>query len=166
MLTGMRYFVTFICYGARLRGDEAGSVDLRHNLVGQRRLAVDPLRVAADRERMSDPPFVLDATGRVLTLRAIREVCAFRGWSLYAAHVRSNHVHSVVEADLEPERVMNDCKAYASRALNSLEGRARKRWARHGSTRWLWKDQDVRDAIRYVVDEQGEAMAVYVGEIP
>ncbi|MGH9721803.1 MAG: hypothetical protein ACRD8O_16465, partial [Bryobacteraceae bacterium] len=24
-----------------------------------------------------------------------------------------------------------------------------------GSTRWLWKDQDVREAIRYVVEEQG-----------
>ena len=47
--------MTFVCYGTRLRGDEAGSVDLRHNLVGQRPLAVDPLQVAADRERMSDP---------------------------------------------------------------------------------------------------------------
>jgi REP element-mobilizing transposase RayT len=115
---------------------------------------------------MSDPPFVLDGKGRELTLQAIREVCEFRGWKLLAAHVRSNHVHVVVGADVEPERVMNDFKIYASRALNSVEGRGRKRWARHGSKRWLWKDQDVRDAIRYVVDEQGEAMAVFLGEIP
>ena len=60
---------------------------------------------------------------------------------------------------------MNDFKSYASRGLNRLErdGPDRKRWARHGSTRWLWKDEDVREAIRYVVEEQGEDMAVFVG---
>ena len=39
-----------------------------------------------------------------------------------------------------------------------------KRWARHGSTRWLWKDEDVRSAIEYVLDRQGEPMAVFGGE--
>jgi hypothetical protein len=29
-------------------------------------------------------------------------------------------------------------------------------------SRWLWKDQDVREAIRYVIEEQGEPMAVFV----
>jgi hypothetical protein len=61
---------------------------------------------------------------------------------------------------------MNDFKSYASRSLNRLlhDGADRKRWARHGSTRWLWKDQDVREAIRYVVEEQGEPMAVFVAD--
>jgi hypothetical protein len=51
--------------------------------------------------------------------------------------------------------------------LNRLgrDGSDRKRWARHGSTRWLWKDQDVQDAIRYVVEEQGEPMAVFVADV-
>jgi hypothetical protein len=34
--------------------------------------------------------------------------------------------------------------------------------ARHVSTRWLWKDQDVQEAIRYVVEEQGDPMTVFV----
>jgi len=57
---------------------------------------------------------------------------------------------------------MNGFKSYASRRLNQseIDEPDRKRWARHGSTRWLWKDQDLVDAIRYVVEEQGEAMAV------
>ena len=77
-------------------------------------------------------------------------------------------MHVIVEAEVPPEKVMNDFKAYASRALNQL-GRDEpgpRRWARHGSTRWLWKDQDVREAIRYVVEEQGEAMAVFLGAVP
>ena len=82
---------------------------------------------------------------------------------MLAAHVRSNHVHIVVEAGARPERIMNDLKSYASRCLNrlGLDEPNRKRWARHGSTRWLWKPENVSAAIRYVVDEQGDPMAVY-----
>ena len=87
-----------------------------------------------------------------------------RGWSLLAAHVRSNRVHTVVEAEVPPERVMSDFKAYASRRLNrmSLDVPNRKRWARHGSTRWLWQPQHVSVAVQYVVTEQGEPMSVFV----
>ena len=76
-------------------------------------------------------------------------------------------MHVVVEAEVRPEKVMNDFKLYASRGLNRLgrEGSDRKRWARHGSTRWLWKDRDVQEAIRHVVEEQGEPMAVFVADV-
>jgi hypothetical protein len=58
---------------------------------------------------------------------------------------------------------MGDFKAYASRRLNQmrLDGGKRKRWAHHGSTRWLWKPLHVSAAIQYVVAEQGEAMSVF-----
>jgi hypothetical protein len=58
---------------------------------------------------------------------------------------------------------MNAFKSYASRKLNRAGKGApnRKRWARHGSTRWLTGDEQVRNAIRYVVDEQGAPMAVF-----
>ena len=58
---------------------------------------------------------------------------------------------------------MHDFKTYASRRLNrmGLEEPDRKRWARHGSTRWLWKPQHVSAAIQYVVAEQGDAMSVF-----
>jgi hypothetical protein len=67
-----------------------------------------------------------------------------------------------------PEKVMIDFKSYSSRALNRLDGgeKDRRRWARHGSTPWLWKDQSVRDAMQYVVEEQGETMAVFLGDLP
>src|SRR5437764_481982 len=57
-----------------------------------------------------------------------------------AAHVHENHVHVVVESAATPEDVMNALEAYASRALNTaaIDPPARKRWARHGSTRHLW----------------------------
>ena len=112
---------------------------------------------------MDQPAYHLDQIRRDAVLEAIQEVCAHRGWSLLAAHVRSNPVHAVVEAAVRPERVMGDFKAYASRRLNrmSLDEPNRKRWAHHGSTRWLWKPQHVSAAMQYVVAEQGEDMSVF-----
>lgn len=162
----MRYFITFACYGGHLHGDEAGSVDPRHNLVGTRLIAPDTNRATAERSRMLQEPYLMDQSERTTVLAAIQEHCEYRGWKLWAAHVRSNHVHAIVEAEVSPEKIMNEFKSYASRALNLFQigTSGRKRWARHGSTRWLWKDQDVKDAMKYVIDEQGEPMELFVAE--
>ncbi len=146
-----------------MHGDESGSVDREHNAFGGRLMEADPTRLAAEKKRMDQPPYSMDRDRREAVRAAIIERCASRGWRLHAAHVRMNHVHIVVEADVRPERVMNDLKAYASRCLNALglDEPGRKRWARHGSTRWLWKQENVSPAIRYVVDQQGEGMAVF-----
>lgn len=162
----MRYFITFATYGTHLHGDESGSIDRGHNLVGSPLLECNPQRASTARQRMSQPPYHLDRDRRAAVLGALHGHCAHRGWSLLAVHVRTNHIHAIVEADVRPERVMNEFKSYASRELNrlDLDGSDRKRWARHGSTRWLWKDEDVREAIRYVVEEQGEPMAVFVAD--
>ena len=111
---------------------------------------------------MDQAPYHLDQIRRNAVLEAIQEVCVHRSWNLLAAHVRSNHVHTVVETEAPPERVLGDFKAYASRRLNrmKLDEPNRKRWAHHGSTRWLWKPQHISAAIQYVVAEQGEAMSV------
>ena len=101
-------------------------------------------------------------------LVALLDRCQQQEWKLLAAHARTNHVHLVVEAEARPERIMNDLKSYASRCLNQkrTDQPARKRWARHGSTRWLWKPEHVSAAIRYVVEEQGEPMAVFKAAEP
>ena len=82
---------------------------------------------------MPDPPYWLDRESRAAVLLALRGHCTHRGWSLIAAHVRTNHVHVIVEADVRPEKIMNEFKAYASRELKRMDGEGadRKRWARH-----------------------------------
>jgi len=77
--------------------------------------------------------------------------------------VPADETRALRERDL---KVMADFKSYASRRLNQrgIDAPDRKRWARHGSTRWLWNRDDVGAAIRYVVEEQGQPMAVWVGE--
>ena len=157
------YLITFACYGCHLHGQEEGSVDRQHNLPGNRLVKPDPNRVRAEQRLMDQAPYGMDACRREAVLAALLERCAGRRWHLMAAHVRTNHVHVVVEAEARPERIMNDLKSYASRYLNQLrlDEPSRKRWARHGSTRWLWKPQNVSAAIRYVVAEQGDPMAVF-----
>jgi REP element-mobilizing transposase RayT len=160
------YLITFACYGAHLHGSESGSVDRKHNVPGTPILEVDAARTAAERQHMDQPPYNLDQIRRDSVLDAIREVCAHRGWRLLAAHVRTNHVHTVVEAEVPPERIMGDFKAYASRRLTQMkvDEPDRKRWARHGSTRWLPQWRHISSAIHYVLAEQGDVMAVFEAE--
>lgn len=141
----MTYLITFACYGAHLHGNETGSIDRHHNRYGSPALPMDLQRISTERQAMTQSPYVLDHGSRAMVLNALRETCLHHRWALLAAHVRTNHVHVVVEADVPPEKVMNALKSYASRSLNRLESEhpGRKRWARHGSTRWLWKDEEV-----------------------
>jgi REP element-mobilizing transposase RayT len=101
----------------------------------------------------------LDEIRRRVVLESVRAVSARRGWVPIAAHIRSTHVHAVIEADCDPERVMSALKAQASHCLNQLglDRVGQKRWTRHGSTRWLWNERHIAAAVRYVVEGQGEA---------
>jgi REP element-mobilizing transposase RayT len=163
----MTYLITFACYGCHLHGDPEGSVDRAHNLPGSRLVEPDSKWVAWARHEMNQPPYLLDEPRRQAVLAAIVDRCSNREWRLLATHVRTNPVHVLVDAEAQPARVMNDLKSFASRRLNELgfETPDRKRWARHGSTRWLWKREDVLAALTYVIDKQGERMAVYQADL-
>ena len=160
----MIYLIPFACYGAHLHGDESGSVDRDHNLPGSPMAEPHAVRSSAALHAMVQPAYSLDQPRRVAVLAGLRERCSVLDWSLLAAHVRTNHVHVVVESEAPPERVMNDLKSYASRVLNQMgfDTPDRKRWARHGSTRWLQDRESVSAAIRYVAEKQGEPMALFV----
>ena len=156
------YLITFVCYGTWLHG-EPGAVDRDHNLPGGPFVEEDLIGVAAVKARMKQEAYVLDAVRREAVLTGLKAACDRRNWALLAAHVRSTHVHSVVQAEQTPEQVINALKCYASRELNrtGLDSPNRRRWARHGSTRYLWKRDEVSAAIHYVVCDQGEPMAVF-----
>ena len=162
----MTYFITFSCYGARLHGDDSGSVDPKHNIPGDSLLESNTSRALSERNRMPQAPYLLEAQRRTLVLESLRETCAHYEWTLLAAHVRTNHVQVVVEGSAIPERISNAMKSYASRRLNEadLDAPSCKRWSRHGSTRYLWKPEHVKKAIAYVMDQQGVPMAWYVNE--
>ena len=90
---------------------------------------------------------------------AFFETAAVRNWRVTALNVRRQHVHVVLAGvDKPPERALNDLKAYATRALRGagLLTSSERFWSRHGSTRWLWNEDDVELATSYVSAFQGE----------
>jgi REP element-mobilizing transposase RayT len=156
------YLITFSCYGSHIPGQE-GFTDRKHNVPGTRRQETQPKLRHYLEGVLRQEPFKMDVDQRNITLAAMRKVSLHKQWRLLAAHVRSNHVHTVVDAEVSPELVMNAFKAYASRALNLAypEEEGRIRWTRHGSTLHLWSREKVDAAVRYVLEKQGEPMAWY-----
>jgi len=94
---------------------------------------------------------------------AVVSVCQFRAWFLHALHVRTNHVHGIVEADATPGRVMNDWKAYATRSLRlaGLAGPDDIGWTHGGNARRIGSPDGLRQALRYVLEGQGDPLEVY-----
>ena len=74
------YLITFSCYGQRLHGDEAGSVDRNHNQPGSLGTPADHRREMAEKSRMTDPRYVLDDRARPAVLKSIQRVCEYRGY--------------------------------------------------------------------------------------
>ncbi|MFO8819163.1 transposase [Legionella pneumophila serogroup 1] len=159
----LAYFITFTCYGTWLHGGKSTSVDRYNNIPGTEFIPYDRRRLYQVKNLMLETPYSLDELRRHIVLQAICEVCRYRQWVLLAAHVRSNHVHLVIYAQISPEHIMNTVKAYASRYLNytRLDGDRKNRWTRHGSTRYLWNEEEIEATIQYVVYEQGLPMAVF-----
>ena len=154
----LAYFITFSTYGSRLPGDARGTTDRRANVYGE------PLRpsmrgvLASQRAALRWPAFQMADDERLITARAITRLCNARTWELHAFSVRTNHVHIVVEpASGTPEMMMQAFKAAATAALRKAArvDYDRKVWSRHGSTRYLFEEDAVPSAVRYVVERQG-----------
>lgn len=76
---------------------------------------------------------------------------------LCTPNVRTNHVHVVASAPETPERVMNTLKSWSTRRMveAGVLPPGTKAWVRHGSTRYLWKPDQLEAACHYVCEGQG-----------
>ena len=157
----LAYFITFSCYGTWLHGDERGSKDRRkYNLYGTPEISHTPKWSERERPLLKNPPVKLSAKRRPVVENAIAEVCAYRRCLLHAVQARTNHVHIVVSANMPPEKIMGSFKSYATRHLRQerLVDIDTKIWSRHGSTRYLWTDEHIEQAVHYVLNCQGEEL--------
>ncbi len=156
----LAYFLTWHTYGTWLHGDDQGSVDREHAIYGEVFAPSSSARRAVARNRMQRPPVTLNEVARTAVQDAVVEVCRYRDWRLLALHVRSTHIHSVVHAGVPVDKILCDFKAYATRRLrrNDCFEKTGKVWALHGSTRYLWQEEQVLAAVAYTVDRQGTAL--------
>ena len=163
----LAYFLTWTTYGTWLPGDERGWVAKP----GQFR-APDAQRKAAAEELMTEPALTLDPEQRRIVEGTIADHCRVRGWHLHGVNARTQHVHVVVTApQRHPEVVMDQFKAWCTRRLKELERSHRPAerafqqnwWTQGGSKRWLNDEKSLLEAIRYVVDGQGDPTSLPQG---
>jgi REP element-mobilizing transposase RayT len=153
------YLITFRAYGTWLHGRQ-GSVDRFHNLYGTSTLPSNEQRRHYNTGLLAQPPVKLTSRVRKIVESAIRETCDIRKWSLWAFNVRTNHVHTVASGNAKPDCIRSAFKANATRMLREAGywGVERSPWARKGSMRYLWTEQDLINAIAYVSYDQGEPL--------
>ncbi len=155
----LAYLITIRCYGTWLHGDPRGSMDRKeHHQHGGAKIKPNKKLIEAEEAEFKQPPFALTASQRTIVERAISEVCDHRGYQLLAVNARSNHVHSVVATGCRPEAVMNALKTYATRRLRGagLLANGVRPWSRHGSSPYLWTNEQVARALDYVLHGQDD----------
>jgi REP element-mobilizing transposase RayT len=116
------YFITWTTYGTWLPGDQRGWVE---------RGSWEPQLPNLYRERharsmMTEDAVVLTSEQRPVVDQVIVEHCRIRNWFLHARNVRTNHVHVVVSAMVDPKVVREQFKAWASRRLSDAAGITRE----------------------------------------
>jgi REP element-mobilizing transposase RayT len=157
----LAFFLTWTTYGTWLPGDSRGWTDS----AGSMHTAAPRLARAAQRA-MIGPATGLSVSQRQRVEQAIAEHAAVRGWTLHAVQCRTAHVHVVVTAaDISPETIMTQFKAWSTRALNATRdmqsGLHRGRvWTRGGSMRRIYDEEGLAAVATYVVEcQDGERYA-------
>jgi REP element-mobilizing transposase RayT len=116
-------------------------------------------------QQMNGEPILLSLSQAETVLAQFQETAEHRQWVLRAVAIMANHFHVVVEVpgDPDPQKVLVDFKAYASRALNQKFGppEGARWWTRNGSKRKLRNEQYLENAVNYVLYKQEYPLVVW-----
>src|SRR5262245_42402648 len=95
---------------------------------------------------MAQAAYFLDSASRNALLDTLHEVCLYRDGRC-GPRLCALLMCTWLSRRTCGRRSNERFKSYASRALNrcTSEGTDQEWWARHGNTRWLWKDRAVRE---------------------
>ncbi len=170
------WLLTWRTYGTWLPGDERGFVDpvvdeqghrAIHNIPGTPVDADNPQLRAYAQGVMKGEPVYLTAEQAPVLLGQFQETATYRGWELLVVAVLSNHVHLIVgvPGDPDPADLLRDFKSYGSRRLNRRWGTPKNGswWSESGSRRRLKAEENVREAIQYVL-EQTNPLVTWLAE--
>lgn len=150
--------LTFTTYGTHLHGTDVGSASRNRRNWGSPPVAPNPAWLNQARRLMAEPEFTLGPQDRALVLSCVRETCSYRAWDLVCVHVRTNHVHTVLQTNIPIEHAMSYLKARATFVLKTRYRDRQRFWTKHGSTRYLWNHVSLAAAVDYVMNQQGAPM--------
>ena len=143
--------ITWTTYGTWLPGDARG---WRHHNRGSQ--IPRPLLEDWCRQQMTGQTVLLRPCDRETVEDAIREHCDIRGWKLFAANARTNHVHAVVGAAAVPQAIRDQLKANCTRRLRTQPAplQVSRTWTRGGDCEILDTDDEIELAVIYVLEAQ------------
>jgi REP element-mobilizing transposase RayT len=156
----LAYFITFTTHGSWLHGDTRTSVIKDHGT--PKLLAPNESLYIQRREKLTHPPVELDQTQRTIVLDTLIHHCNLKQWRLFAAHVRSNHVHTVIQAEHPIDAVMTGLKIWSTRKLSENGYVYPKVWTVGGSKRFIFSENKLREKVHYVIYEQGIMMQYHI----
>jgi REP element-mobilizing transposase RayT len=168
------WLITWTTYGSWLPGDHRGFVspvldesgnEVIHNIPKTPYDKDAPRLNNYARSQLKCPPVSLVREQATVITDQFDETATYRKWKLYVMAVMPTHVHLVVGVpdDPDPETLLRDFKAYASRALNRKWDRPKSEtwWTESGSKRKLPHEGALIAVCRYVRD-QDHALVVRV----
>ena len=148
----LAFFITWTVYGTFLQGDVRGW--------RQRRKGVRPPRpnlARWRRERLKHPIQLLGKEQQASVEFEIERLSAYRGWHVWAANARSNHVHVVVSAPgYTGEKVRDQLKANCTRVLRERWSVFEDRpvWTTGGDWQCVNTEEDLEAVVYYASDGQ------------
>ena len=148
----LAYFITWTVYGTFLQGDSRWWSHRRNG-----KTKPQPRLEQWHRDRLQHDVLLLTAEQRLVVEAEIRRLTDFRGWHLWAANARSNHVHAVVTAaEHSGKQVRDQLKANCTRVLR--EGypvfKDRPVWSVGGDWKCINTEDGLEEVIRYAADVQ------------
>lgn len=147
----LAYFITFTVYGTFLQGDARW---WRSRDKGAR--PPQPLLEQWHRDRLKHEVILLDDEQRTAVEMEIKRLCEFRGWQLWKANSRTNHVHVVVAASgYDGAKVRDQIKANCTRVV-------RERWPLFAD-RPVWTVGGHYQCVNTV--EDFDQVVLYAGEV-
>ena len=111
----LAYLITFRTYGTWLHGDERTSI--RRTRRSEKESKLIPINIPLKEKMakgMSGSAVLLSPPQRKVVEEAINEVCQFCGYLLHSVNLRTNHTHSVINAQVRPERIADSLKAHST----------------------------------------------------
>ena len=147
----LAYFITWTVYGSFLQGDARW-----WRSRGKGSQPPQPLLERWHRERLNHEVIFLNESQRAIVENEVERLCEYRGWKLWIANARTNHVHIVVTAiDYAGNKVRDQLKANCTRKLRAEHPVFINRpvWSVGGD----WKCINTEEHLEQVIVYAGEA---------
>lgn len=153
----LAYHITWGTYGTRLHGGPRPTVDRNFNEYGTPVLEFDEYRYELAQERLKYDPIMLTAEQMIFVEDVVPGICERGHWRYRTCAAGPDHVHVLLTATFDPEKIRALLKRWIGQALSekwTLEGEERTWWAECGSIKWVDSERYLTKVTDYVTKQR------------